>query len=91
MNKDYQDNNISQTLNVIKKAIEEDTNNNLDNEEIIVLTKKVKEDGTIVNIENLHDQDNNDKKNIDNIIDKKINEWLNKNMPNAINKYFSKK
>ena len=82
MNKDYQDNNISQTLNVIKKAIEEDTNNNLDNEEIIVLTKKVKEDGTIVNIENLHDQDNNDKK---------INEWLNKNMPNAINKYFSKK
>ena len=89
------DKKISETLNVIKKALENNSDN-LNEKEPLILNNLVQEDGTIKKI----DDDNEilNKENIDNILNNKIEKildenlesWLDKNMPNLIKKHFKK-
>ena len=99
MIKRNKDPKISETLNVIKKALEEDSKESNDND-ILILKKFVKEDGTILTLEDINDESNvsdngltinkiDDK--LDTIFDKHFKKWLDKNMPDIINKYLNNK
>ncbi|MBI28870.1 MAG: hypothetical protein CFH21_00941 [Alphaproteobacteria bacterium MarineAlpha5_Bin11] len=100
MSKSDHDNSISDTLKVIKKAIEDDNEDmniqDIHKEDVLILDKLIKEDGTIMTLN--YDSTNNsdlindqiDKK-FKKIVDTKINKWIDKKMPEIIDKYLSKK
>ena len=87
------DKSINETLDVIRKALQEDSTSNYD--DVLLLNQLVKEDGTIEKI-NIGDLT---KEGIKNTFDEKLSEffeqyfekWLNKNIPNYLDKYLSKK
>ena len=93
MNESLNDKSINETLNVIRNALQDENINN--NKEILLLDKLVKEDGTIQKINN----DNITQSEIKQLLDEKLSEvfdlhfekWLNNNIPNYLEKYFSKK
>ena len=87
---------IKNTLNIIRKAIEEDDKPESQNEDnVLILNKLVNEDGTIDNLENQFLK----KDEVKEILNQKISEifkdhfdeWLDKNIPNYLDKYFKQK
>ena len=87
---------IKNTLNIIRKAIEEDDKSESQkDDDILILNKLVKEDGTIDILENQFLK----KEEVKEILNQKISEifkdhfdeWLDKNIPNYLDKYFKKK
>ena len=87
---------IKNTLNIIKKAIEEDYKSESQKDDnVLILNKLVKEDGTIDILENQFLK----KDEVKEILNQKISEifkdhfdeWLDKNIPNYLDKYFKKK
>ena len=87
---------IKNTLNIIRKAIEEDDKAESQNEDnVLILNKLVNEDGTIDILENQF----LDKDEVKEILNQKISEifkdhfeeWLDKNIPSYLDKYFKKK
>ena len=85
---------INETLKVIKKALQEESIESIDENELI-LNQLVKNDGTIETIEN-NDLNKEEVKEILNekltkIFDENFEKWLNKNIPNYLEKYFSNK
>ena len=95
MNESLNDKSINETLNVIRNALQDENNNNNNNKEILLLDKLVKEDGTIKKI----NSNNVTQSEIKQLLDEKLSEvfdlhfekWLNNNIPNYLEKYFSKK
>jgi len=89
------DKKISETLNVIKKALENNSDNQNEKDPLI-LNNLVQEDGTIKKIDDNNENLNED--NINNILDDKIEKifnknlesWLDQNMPNLIKKHLKK-
>ena len=84
---------IKDTLNVIRKALEDDNSNKVevDNNDTLILNHLVKDDGTIEILNsNVTQQDQ-----IKEILDKNINEyfdkWVEKKMPDYLDKYINKK
>tara|TARA_B110000008_G_scaffold119734_1_gene122421 strand:+ start:364 stop:648 length:285 start_codon:yes stop_codon:yes gene_type:complete len=86
---------IKDTLNVIRRALEEEPNDNIDKENILVLDQLINEDGTIKKIinDNINKEEvkNILEKKIDNIFDQHLDKWLDKNIPNYLEKYFKNK
>ena len=87
---------IKNTLNIIKKAIEEDYKSETQKDDnVLILNKLVKEDGTIDILENKFLK----KDEVKEILNQKISEifkdhfdeWLDKNIPSYLDKYFKKK
>jgi|TARA_B100001079_G_scaffold95302_1_gene81709 hypothetical protein len=87
---------IKNTLNIIRKAIEEDDKTvSQKDDDILLLNKLVKEDGTIDILENQFLK----KEEVKEILNQKISEifkdhfddWLDKNIPSYLDKYFKKK
>ena len=87
---------IKNTLNIIRKAIEEDVKpESKKDDNILILNKLVKDDGTIDILENQFLK----KDEVKEILNQKISEifkdhfdeWLDKNIPNYLDKYFKKK
>ena len=87
---------IKNTLNIIRKAIEEDdVSESQKDDDILILNKLVNEDGTIDILENQFLK----KDEVKEILNQKISEifkdhfdeWLDKNIPNYLDKYFKKK
>ena len=87
---------IKNTLNIIRKAIEEDDKSESQkDDDILILNKLVKDDGTIDILENQFLQ----KDEVKEILNQKISEifkdhfdeWLDKNIPSYLDKYFKKK
>ena len=95
MNESLNDKSINETLNVIRSALQDENNNNNNNKKILLLDKLVKEDGTIKKI----NSNNINQSEIKQLLDEKLSEvfdlhfekWLNNNIPNYLEKYFSKK
>ena len=88
---------INDTLNVIRKALEEDE---LPNQQeipsnILILNNLLKEDGTvdIIDGEKLNKNEIigilNDK--LDNVFQEYLTQWLDKNLPQYLEKYFKNK
>ena len=87
---------IKNTLNIIRKAIEEDDKSESQkDDDILILNKLVNKDGTIDILENQFLK----KDEVKEILNQKISEifkdhfdeWLDKNIPNYLDKYFKKK
>ena len=87
---------IKNTLNIIRKAIEEDDKSESQkDDDILILNKLVKKDGAIDILENQFLK----KEEVKEILNQKISEifkdhfddWLDKNIPSYLDKYFKKK
>ena len=89
------DQSIKETLDVIRRALEEDDTSSELKEDLLILNKKVNDDGTIDIINNKSINKDEVKK----ILDKKINQilekhfdqWLEKKLPSYIKNYLEKK
>ena len=87
---------IKDTLDVIRKALEDDEPiTECENSNILILDKLVNEDGTIKVIKNhlLNKKDTVDilNKKLDEVFSDYLTIWFDKNIPNYLNKYFKKK
>ena len=87
---------IKNTLNIIRKAIEEDDKSEFQTDnDVLILNKLVNNDGTIDILENQFLE----KDEVKEILNQKISEifedhfedWLDKNIPNYLDEYFKKK
>ena len=94
MSESSNDRSINESLDIIRKALQEESS--IDKtEDILILDNLVKNDGTITPVFN----NSLKKQNIDKILKEKLSElfdehfenWLNKNIPDYLDKYFSKK
>ena len=91
MNKDE---SIKETLDVIRRALEDENPNDI-NQDILILNRQVNNDGTIKIIKDK----NNNKQDVKNILDEKINNIFEKNLdqlleeklPKYIKKYLENK
>ena len=88
---------IKETLEVIRKALQDDNTTNLDDvsDDVLVLNQLVKEDGTINIINNSlitkEDVIKSLNQKIDIVFEKNLNNWLDENLPTRLDKYFKKK
>ena len=87
---------IKNTLNIIRKAIEEDDKSEAQNDDsVLILNKLVNKDGTVRILENNFLK----KEEVKEILNQKISEvfqdhfdnWLDRNVPRYLDKYFKKK
>ena len=88
---------IKDTLSIIRNALEDDKpeiNKQL-NDNILILDQLVKDDGTISKLKetSLTKKDTIEVLNnkLDEVFDKYLSKWLDKNIPNYLEKYFKKK
>ena len=89
------DQSIKETLEVIRRALEDEDSSIDFKEDLLILNKKVNEDGTI----NIINNDSIKTDDIKQIIDKKLNQifekhfdsWLEKKLPHYIKNYLDKK
>ena len=88
---------IKNTLKVIREALESDDIPNKEqiDENILILNKLVKGDGTVdiidsakLNKKEIIDTLNNK---LDNVFEKYLTQWLDKNLPQYLENYFTKK
>ena len=86
MNKEKPDPIISETLDVIRKALENENHDNIfeksKNDDILLLNKVVQDDGTIQTIkdDNIINQEVSEK-NIEKVLNKHFKKWLDNNLP----------
>ena len=88
------DQTIQETLEVIRKALEDDESIDL-KKDLLILNHKVNDDGTI----NIINNNSVKKEDVNKILDEKINEifekhfdkWLENKLPHYIKKYLDKK
>lgn len=88
---------IKDTLKVIRKALEEEKVDNIDelNDKILVLNKLVKDDGTVdlINDSTLTKSEtiNILNKKLDEVFEQYLDKWLDKKIPTYLEKYFNNK
>lgn len=88
---------IKQTLDVIRKALEDEDSPNIQeiNDNILILNKKVKDDGTIDLIEDTKLSKSETtmilNKKLDQVFEKYLTKWLDKKVPSYLDKYFNNK
>ena len=85
---------IKDTLEVIRKALQDENNFSEKNDNVLILNKKINDDGTVKMLGQSNDIDE-----VNNIIEKKLTDLLEKKMinmlenqlPNMLDKYFKNK
>ena len=88
---------IKQTLDVIRKALEDEGSPNIQeiNDNILILNKKVKDDGTIDLIEDTKLSKSETttilNKKLDQVFEKYLTKWLDKKAPSYLDKHFNNK
>jgi len=87
---------IKDTLNIIRKALEDKEPSSIDNDnDVLILNKLINDDGTIQVLENKFLKEDEIKEILDQKISKyfknHFKDWLDKNIPNYIDKHFNKK
>ena len=88
---------IKDTLKVIRKALEDDQPPNLEDihDNVLILNKLINDDGTINIIDNSSIKKKDVQiilyKKLDEVFDKYFTKWLDKNIPEYLNKYFKNK
>ena len=94
MSESSSERSINESLDIIRKALQEESL--IDNtEDILILNNLVKNDGTITSfsLNSLKKQDIDKilKEKLSELFDKHFENWLNNNIPDYLDKYFSKK
>ena len=90
-----QQQSINDTLSIIRKALEEEESLPLEiNDNVLILIKLVKEDGTLEIVDEKHLNNNEVKEilsqKVSEAFDKYFEKWLDNNIPNYLDKYFKK-
>ena len=86
---------INESLDVIRNALQDKGLNENTSEDALLLKNLVKNDGTIVSVSNnklkKQDIDKILQDKLSQLFDQHLDNWLNKNIPEYLEKYFSKK
>ena len=89
------DQSIKETLDVIRRALEDDDISSDLKEDLLILNQKVNDDGTINIINNNSIKEENVKKILDKkikqILENHLDQWLEKKLPYYIKNYLEKK
>jgi len=89
-----EDKSIKETLDVIRRALEDEDSNNVD-KNILILNRRVNKDGTINVIKDKDITKDEVRKILDEkiqyIFEKYFDQWLEKKLPAYIDKYLQKK
>ena len=85
---------IKDTLEVIRRALEDESDFSKKNDNILILDKKINDDGTVKVIGQTNDIDeihNVIEKKLSNLLEKKLSDMLENQLPNILDKYFKNK
>lgn len=85
---------IKDTLDVIRRALEDENDFTQKNNNILILNKKINDDGTVKFLnksDNLNEINNIIDKKLSDILEKKMNKILEKELPAILDNYFKNK
>ena len=87
-------NSIKDTLAVIRKALEDENDFYQKNENVLILNKKINDDGTVKllgQVENINEINSVIDKKLNDLLDKKITQLLESELPSILDRYFKNK
>jgi len=85
---------IKDTLDVIRRALEDENTFSQNNENVLILNKKVNDDGTVKLLDQPDDFNEINKvidKKLNDLLEKKMNSMLEKQLPIILDNYFKNK
>ena len=85
---------IKDTLEVIRRALQDENNFSEKNDNVLILNKKINDDGTVKMLGQSNDIDeinNVIEKKLSDLLEKKLSNMLENQLPNILDKYFKNK
>ena len=85
---------IKDTLEVIRRALEDENDFDAKNDNVLILNKKINDDGTVKMLGQSNDIDevnNVIEKKLTDLLEKKMSNMLENQLPNILDKYFKNK
>ena len=85
---------IKDTLEVIRRALQDENNFSEKNDNVLILNKKINDDGTVKMLGQSNDIDeviNIIEKKLTDLLEKKMSNMLENQLPNILDKYFKNK
>ena len=85
---------IKDTLEVIRRALEDENDFDAKNDNVLILNKKINDDGTVKMLGQSNDIDevnNVIEKKLSDLLEKKMSNMLENQLPNILDKYFKNK
>ena len=85
---------IKDTLEVIRRALEDENDFAAKNDNVLILNKKINDDGTVKMLGQSNDIDevnNVIEKKLSDLLEKKLSSMLESQLPNILDKYFKNK
>ena len=85
---------IKDTLEVIRRALQDENNFSEKNDNVLILNKKINDDGTVKFLgepNDINEINNVIEKKLSDLLEKKLNNMLEKQLPNILDKYFKNK
>ena len=85
---------IKDTLEVIRRALEDENDFSEKNENVLILNKKINDDGTVKFLgesNDINEINNVIEKKLTDLLEKKLNNMLENQLPNILDKYFKNK
>ncbi len=85
---------IKDTLDVIRRALEDENDFSNKNENVLILNKKINDDGTVKMLSKINDiKEVNDviENKLSDLLEKKLSSMLESQLPNILDKYFKNK
>ncbi len=85
---------IKDTLEVIRRALEDENDFSEKNDNVLILNKKINDDGTVKMLGQSNDIDevnNVIEKKLSDLLEKKMSNMLENQLPNILDKYFKNK
>ena len=85
---------IKDTLEVIRRALEDENDFSEKNENVLILNKKINDDGTVKFLgepNDINEINNVIEKKLSDLLEKKLNNMLENQLPNILDKYFKNK
>ncbi len=85
---------IKDTLEVIRRALEDENDFSEKNDNVLILNKKINDDGTVKFLgesNDINEINNVIEKKLSDLLEKKLNNMLENQLPNILDKYFKNK
>ena len=85
---------IKDTLEVIRRALEDENDFSEKNDNVLILNKKINDDGTVkmlVQSNEIDEVNNVIEKKLSDLLEKKMSNMLENQLPNILDKYFKNK
>ncbi len=85
---------IKDTLEVIRRALEDENDFSEKNDNVLILNKKINDDGTVKFLDqpnDINEINNVIEKKLSDLLEKKLSNMLENQLPNLLDKYFKNK